>query len=302
MNGAFLSTTSRGRVPVSKIEDQRFRTIVEAATDAILSSSLDGVIESWNPGAERLFGYSAEEAVGMHVLRLVPRESRDDALRLLRDVSGGETVEGIEAQRLTRDGGVADVALSLAPMRGPDGSTIGIAAVVRDISGPKQVEDQLRELALRDPLTGLYNRRHFETELDRQLALAKRTGQPGAVLMIDLDHFKEVNDTFGHEAGDELLRGVATVLEDRLRSSDLLARVGGDEFAAILVDVDGDHGQAVARGLEERIRGLRGGSGGTIGTSASIGIASFGSEELSREDVLRGADRSMYARKREKLA
>jgi diguanylate cyclase (GGDEF)-like protein/PAS domain S-box-containing protein len=297
-----LSTTSRGRVPVSKIEDQRFRTIVEAATDAILSSSLDGVIESWNPGAERLFGYSAEEAVGMHVLRLVPRESRDDALRLLRDVSGGETVEGIEAQRLTRDGGVADVALSLAPMRGPDGSTIGIAAVVRDISGPKQVEDQLRELALRDPLTGLYNRRHFETELDRQLALAKRTGQPGAVLMIDLDHFKEVNDTFGHEAGDELLRGVATVLEDRLRSSDLLARVGGDEFAAILVDVDGDHGQAVARGLEERIRGLRGGSGGTIGTSASIGIASFGSEELSREDVLRGADRSMYARKREKLA
>ena len=295
-----MSTSTRGGVPVSNHEDQRFRTIVEAATDAILSSSLDGVIESWNPGAERLFGYSAEEAVGMHVLRLVPRELRDDALRLLRQVAGGETVEGVEAQRLTREGGVADVALSLAPMRGPDGSTIGIAAVVRDISGSKRVEDELRELALRDPLTGLYNRRHFETELERQLALARRTGQTGAVLMIDLDHFKEVNDTFGHEAGDEILRSVAAVLADRLRTSDLLARFGGDEFAAILVNVDGDHGRAVASGLEERIRGLRGGSGGTIGTSASIGVASFGSEEQSPEDVLRGADRSMYERKREK--
>jgi diguanylate cyclase (GGDEF)-like protein/PAS domain S-box-containing protein len=283
------------------VEDQRFRTIVEAATDAILSCSLDGVIESWNPGAERLFGYSADEAVGMHVLRLVPREAREHALRLLRQVSAGETVEGIEAQRLVREGGVADVALSLAPMRAPDGSTIGIAAVVRDISGSKQLEDQLRELALRDPLTGLYNRRHFETELERQMALARRTGQPGAVLMIDLDHFKEVNDTFGHEAGDEILRGVATVLADRLRASDLLARVGGDEFAAILLNVDGDHGRAVARGLEERIRGLRGGSGGTIATSASVGVASFGSEEQSREDVLRGADRAMYERKRENL-
>ena len=283
------------------VEDQRFQTIVEAATDAILSSSLDGVVESWNPGAERLFGYSAEEAIGMHVLRLVPRESRDHALRLLRQVAGGETLEGIEAQRLARDGSVADIALSLAPMRASDGRTIGIAAVVRDISGSKQLEEQLRELALRDPLTGLYNRRHFETELERQLALARRTGQPGAVLMIDLDHFKVVNDTFGHEAGDEILRGVATVLADRLRASDLIARVGGDEFAAILVNVDGDHGHAVARGLEERIRGLRGGSGGTIATSASIGVASFDAEDRGREDVLRAADRSMYARKREKL-
>jgi diguanylate cyclase (GGDEF)-like protein/PAS domain S-box-containing protein len=302
MDVAFLSTSARGGVPVSNSEDHRFRTIVEAATDAILSTSLDGVIESWNPGAERLFGYSAEEAVGMHVLRLVPRELRDHALRLLRQVAGGEAAEGIEARRLARDGRAVDIALNLSPMRAPDGTTTGVAAVVRDISGSKQLEDQLRELALRDPLTGLYNRRHFETELERQLSLARRTGQPGAVLMIDLDRFKEVNDTFGHEAGDELLRGVAAVLTDRLRTSDLIARVGGDEFAAILVDVDDDHGVAVARGLEERIHGLRGGSGGTIATSASIGVAGFGTGDQSREDVLRGADRSMYERKRQKLA
>jgi diguanylate cyclase (GGDEF)-like protein/PAS domain S-box-containing protein len=284
------------------VEEHRFRKIVEAATDAILSTSLDGVIESWNPGAERLFGYSAEQAIGMHVLRLVPRDLRDETLRLLREVAAGARLQGVEARRLDRDGSVADIALSLSPMRDGQGQAIGVAAVVHDISGRKQLEDQLRELALRDPVTALYNRRQFETELKRQLALAQRSGQSVAVLMIDLDHFKEVNDTFGHEAGDELLRGVARVLAHRLRSSDLLARVGGDEFAAILVDVDEVHATAVARGLEQRIGGLRGGSEGTISTSASIGVALFGGPEESREELLRRADQAMYARKREKVS
>jgi diguanylate cyclase (GGDEF)-like protein/PAS domain S-box-containing protein len=282
-------------------EDQRFRSIVEAATDAILSTSLDGVIESWNPGAAKLFGYSAEEAVGMHFLRLVPRDFRDQALRLLRRVAGGEQIDSVEAQRLGREGNVVDIALGLSPMRGPDGAVIGMAAVVRDISSAKQLEEQLRELALRDPLTGLYNRRQFETELVRQLALARRSGRPGVVLMIDLDNFKIVNDTFGHEAGDELLRGVAAVLVQRLRTSDLIARVGGDEFAAILIDVDEDQGYAVARGLEERIRALRAGNGGTIATAASIGVAAFGTPDDRPADVIRGADQAMYARKREKV-
>lgn len=283
-------------------DERLFRLIIEAATDAIFSTSPDGVIESWNGGAEALFGYSAQEAIGTHVLRLVPRENRREALGLLRKVAGGEPVASIEARRLARDGDVHDVSLSGAPMRNGDGPPVGIAIVIRDISSRKRLEHELREMALRDPLTGLYNRRHFEAELDRQLALAKRNGRGGAVLVMDLDNFKTVNDSFGHGAGDEMLRGVASVLSQRLRGSDLIARIGGDEFAAILPDVDADHAAAVARGLEARIRALSGGSGGTISTAASIGVAGYaGCEPGDAKLLLAQADDAMYARKREQL-
>jgi diguanylate cyclase (GGDEF)-like protein/PAS domain S-box-containing protein len=282
-------------------EDHRFKAIVESASDAILSCSLDGVIESWNPGAERLFGYSAAEATGMHLLRLVPRGDREQMLTLLRRVAAGERLSDIESRRLLRDGSELEVSISLSPIRDRDDRVIGVAAVVRDSSGRKRFEEQLRELALRDPLTGLYNRRQFEAELERELALARRTGRTGVVLMIDLDRFKDVNDAFGHQAGDEMLCAVAGVLARRLRSSDLIARIGGDEFAAILLDSDVEMGEAIARSLEERISSLRGGAEGTISTSASIGAAPFGAEDDGRGEVIQRADEAMYARKREKV-
>jgi len=287
---------------VPAVDERLFRLIVEAATDAIFSTSVDGVIESWNEGAEALFGYSAEEVIGSHVLRLVPRENRHQALASLRQVAGGEAIDAIEGRRLARDGDVRDISLSAAPMRAGDGPPIGIAIVVRDISSRKELEHRLREMALRDPLTGLYNRRHFEAELDRELALSKRNGHGGALLVMDLDGFKEVNDSYGHGAGDEMLRGVASVLSQRLRASDLIARIGGDEFAAILPDVDADHARGIARNLETRIRALRGGSGGTISTAASIGVAGYGGGDPADAKVLlHRADEAMYARKRERL-
>jgi diguanylate cyclase (GGDEF)-like protein/PAS domain S-box-containing protein len=284
------------------VDEQRFKSIVQSVPDAIFSSSLDGVIETWNPAATELFGYSAQEAVGMHLLRLVPREQRDEALSLLRRVQGGQTVDAAEVTRLAREGRLVDVSLSLSPLRDAELVVTGIAGVVRDVSSSREAEDQLREMALRDPLTGLYNRRQFEDELDRQLALARRTGRPGVALLIDLDRFKEVNDTLGHAAGDKLLRGVAGVLTQRLRTSDLIARIGGDEFAAILIDVDEDQAEAVARSIEDRIDALRIGDNEALATSASIGVAGFGGLEASREDVLRRADLAMYERKREKVS
>ena len=257
------------------------------------------MIETWNPGAARLFGYSEEEAVGMHVLRLVPREHRDAALQLLRRVVEGEVIEDLDGRRLTREGGVQSVAMTVAPITGEDGVARAAVAVVRDISGRKALEGQLREMAMRDPLTGLFNRRHFEAELERQVALSRRSGQPGALLLLDLDRFKEINDTYGHAAGDELLRATAGVLAGRLRSSDLLARWGGDEFAAILVDTTLEHAQAIARDLESRIEGIRGEEGSSI--SASIGVAMIGGDPAGRwEDVLHAADLAMYERKNEK--
>ena len=161
--------------------------------------------------------------------------------------------------------------MNIAPIRGENGAIGAAAVVVRDISGRKELEGQLREMAMQDPLTGLFNRRHFEAELQRQIALTRRNGQHGALLMMDLDRFKEINDTFGHAAGDEFLRGVAAVLVRRLRSSDVLSRWGGDEFAAILVDTLEPHARAIAIDLEQRIAALRGEEGSSM--SASIGVA-----------------------------
>src|SRR5204863_2803049 len=138
---------------------------------------------------------------------------------LLRRVTDGEVIEDLDGKRLARDGRVLSIAMTLAPIAGEDGVARAAVAIVRDISGRKALEGQLREMAMRDPLTGLFNRRHFAAELERQLALSRRSGQPGALLLLDLDRFKEINDSYGHAAGDELLRATAGVLAGRLRSS-----------------------------------------------------------------------------------
>ncbi len=284
------------------VDDRLFRSIVESANDAILATSTDGVIEAWNGGAERMFGYSAEEAIGTHCLRLVPRDLRRGALSLMRSVAAGRTLDGIDAQRLGRDGVVADISLNAAPIFDETGAIAGIGVIIRDISSIKDLENRLREMALRDPLTGLYNRRHFEAELDRELALARRNGHQGALFVLDLDDFKAVNDNHGHAAGDDMLRSVGTVLVQRLRGSDLIARIGGDEFAAILPDVDGVHALAIARSLEERVGALRRGPSGQITITASIGVAGYdGSLPVASATLLAEADAAMYARKREHL-
>ena len=241
----------------------------------------------------------------MHLLRLVPRESREQMLALLRRVAAGERLDGIESKRLLRDGCDLDgLPQPLADPQTAGGRVIGVAAVVRDISSRKRLEEQLRELALRDPLTGLYNRRHFEAELDRQLALARRTGQPGVVLMIDLDRFKEVNDTFGHEAGDDLLRGVAVgagasgcaraicwrgsaATSSRRSSSTSTATTASRSPAA---SRNGSGACAAAATARSR-------------TSASVGVARIRPRRVedAASTSFSAADQPMYARKREKL-
>ena len=284
------------------VDDRLFQSIVESANDAILATSVDGVIEAWNGGAQRMFGYSADEAIGTHCLRLVPRDLRRGALGLLRAVANGRTLDGIDAQRLARDGAVSDVSLNAAPILDAAGAVSGVGIIIRDITSVKDLENRLREMALRDPLTGLYNRRHFEAELDRELALARRNGHQGALFVLDLDEFKAVNDNYGHAAGDDMLCSVSGVLTQRLRGSDLIARIGGDEFAAILPDVDGVHALAIARSLEQRVGALRRGPEGSITTTASIGVAGYnGSVPVEATRLLADADAAMYARKRERI-
>jgi diguanylate cyclase (GGDEF)-like protein len=181
-------------------------------------------------------------------------------------------------------------------VRDDDGVALYMVTQVQDISERRELARRLQYVVDHDFLTGLYNRRHFEKELARETTRAARYGSPGAVLLIDIDNFKDVNDAFGHRAGDDVLKGVAGLLKQRLRQTDVVARVGGDEFAVLLPQTTAEQVREVA---DEVVRALSRETAvladKSIRITASVGAAMF--ENLSDTEVLAYADLAMYEAK-----
>ncbi|MDX6692262.1 MAG: hypothetical protein QOG15_3719, partial [Solirubrobacteraceae bacterium] len=396
-----------------------------------MSKTVDGQIVSWNRGAQDLFGYTAEEAVGASLAMLVPAERRDELAEILACVQRGERIAPLETIRVTKDGRLIDVSLRISLIRDDTGKVTGASSITRDvteqklvekalreaehrfrtafdsapigvclvsldpadpgrllqanpalaetlgvsaadlagaslhsltrpedhadlyahldelvdgrasdisletrfmhsdghsvwslvsaaplpraagestvavlhvmdISERKQFEGQLQHLADHDALTGLFNRRRFSEEVEHALRRAKRFGDDGAILFLDLDGFKFVNDSLGHAAGDELIASTAGLLASNLRETDTLARVGGDEFAVLLLHCDQPTAVEVAEKLLSALRR----SGRTTPSvrnphmSISIGIALFkATDELTADELVVEADIAMYVAK-----
>jgi diguanylate cyclase (GGDEF)-like protein len=209
-------------------------------------------------------------------------------------------------RRFIRANGLAVwVAVSVAPVIGDRGGVSHIVAHYLDITAEKHFEPQLADLVDHDPLTGLLNRRAFEVELDRHVAHVATYGPVGALLVVDLDHFKQVNDTMGHPAGDELIVSVAHTFRATVRDTDIVARIGGDEFAVVLPRATIDEAQIVAakivRSARQRASGLWGlparAANAKATTTASVGIAMFDDPALSGEDMIARAGLNMYQAK-----
>ncbi|HLY50867.1 MAG TPA: EAL domain-containing protein [Solirubrobacteraceae bacterium] len=278
--------------------EQLLHYVVDLTDDAIITQAPDGTITSWNGGAERLYGYAAEEAVGQPGTMLDPSAGGAQAEQLLRRVLEGMSVERFDTEKQRKDGQLVVVSQSMSPVRDARGRIVAAATIARDVTERRHYEERLRYLADYDQLTGLYNRRRFEEELKRELARSSRYSYPGAVLSLDLDNFKSTNDFAGHAAGDAVLSAVARVLKRRFRTSDVVARLGGDEFGVLLPAVDGEAARKAAEDLLVAIHGCRPTFGGkAFRVTASIGVATFDSDDATAGELLVNADLAMYAAK-----
>jgi diguanylate cyclase (GGDEF)-like protein/PAS domain S-box-containing protein len=272
--------------------------VVQSTGDAIVTKSSDGTITSWNRGAEQVYGYTAEEAVGQPIGLIEPPDRAGEQQEILETVFSGQSVDNFETEGVRKDGTVISVSLTVSPVTDANGRIVSAASIARDTTERVRYEERLRYMADHDQLTGLFNRRRFDEQLKRELARAGRYADHSAVLSIDIDNFKGINDSAGHAAGDAVLAHVGRVLANRFRATDVVARLGGDEFAVLLSEVGVDEARTTAEQLLAEIRKSSAVYGGTrFGVSASIGVAAFESDDATAGEVLVNADLAMYAAK-----
>jgi diguanylate cyclase (GGDEF)-like protein/PAS domain S-box-containing protein len=269
----------------------RYRSLIDSTGDAVVGTTLDGEVISWNPAAAALYGYSEEHAVGRHVDELLTSE-RGHYTDLTPSLSSGRTVSDLQIPVDRPDGSRVDVALTLSPVRQGDGAVVGISSIGRDVTERNRLQHALEHQALHDGLTGLPNRALLVDRLSHALQLSSRSRTQVAVLFLDLDHFKMVNDARGHHTGDRLLVAVAERLRSTVRAADTVARLGGDEFV-VLCEATGEVEATIA--ASQILASLAepftlDGARFYVTSSIGIAVAPPGDAEL----LLRQADAAMY--------
>jgi diguanylate cyclase (GGDEF)-like protein/PAS domain S-box-containing protein len=276
-----------------RASEARFRSLVQSSSDVVTIVDVDTRIRYQSPAVTRVFGYPADALTGTRLLSLVHVEDLPRVTAYLAEAAAPGFVGAVECRVRHRDGSwrAADAVVTnlLA-----DPAVQGIVLNTRDVTERRALEAQLAHQAFHDPLTGLANRVLFRDRVEHALARVARTRESLAVLFLDLDDFKHVNDSMGHTAGDQLLQAVAARLEASVRLADTVARLGGDEFAVLVEEVAGREGaeMVAARVLDSLADPIVLGST-EVFVRASVGLALRGGDETATE-LLRNADVAMY--------
>jgi diguanylate cyclase (GGDEF)-like protein/PAS domain S-box-containing protein len=261
--------------------------------------SLEGTFMKVNGATCELLGYPEPELLALTFQEITHPDDLEADLRQVQRLVAGEIERYSMPKRYyTKAGEEVWANLSVSLVRDDAGEPVHFISQIEDISDRKRLEAALQHLADHDPLTGLWNRRAFDQELKRELARCRRHGLEAALLLVDLNHFKHVNDTYGHSAGDELLRKIAAKLQARLRSTDSIARLGGDEFVIILPNTSLERATRVAAAVEDEVRT----AGSHVGeqeayVTASVGVAALNETTADARAVMADADRAMYRAK-----
>ncbi|OYY81654.1 MAG: hypothetical protein B7Y33_01345, partial [Hydrogenophilales bacterium 16-62-9] len=271
--------------------------ITNAAQDAVIMIDASGRVTYWNPAAERMFGFTESEVIGVGLGELIVPESYLERART-RFSRFAETGEGAAIGRTTtlqarhRNGTEfpVEVSLSAIKLRG-QWSAVGI---VRDATERVQAEERLKQLATTDPLTGICNRRHFDEVLASEIHRAARFSSPLSLILFDIDHFKRVNDSFGHQAGDRVLTQLAVSVSNTIRTIDLFARWGGEEFVVLLPGSDLNAGRVLAEKLRMALATQPFSDVGQV--TCSFGVAELAPGDTA-DALIRKADHCLYRAK-----
>ncbi|SHL89636.1 diguanylate cyclase/phosphodiesterase with PAS/PAC sensor(s) [Nitrosospira sp. Nsp11] len=272
--------------------------IVESSNDAIVVKDLNGIITSWNAGAERIFGYHASEIIGCSISKLIPPDRVGEEIKIMSLIKSGKLADHFETVRWAKGEKPIDVSVTVSPVKDVTGKIIGASKVARDITQSKESQERIRYLAHYDPLTGLPNRTLFADRMRVAIGNAERYSFRLALLFIDLDRFKLVNDSLGHEIGDKLLKIVAERMHSVVRLTDTVSRMGGDEFIVLLSQIEApeDAGRVAGKLIEAvsqpYIIELH-----ELVLTASIGISIYPDHGKEASSLLRNADASMYSAK-----
>lgn len=283
-----------------KQSQENYRLLVEALTEyAIMTMDPQGTITSWNSGAEITLGLSPREAIGRHVSAIFTAEDRKIG-EPTREMDEALTTGRSEDDRwhLRRDGSRFWATGVVMPLWNEDASLRGFVKIMRDETAQRMLEDGNRFLANHDALTGLPNRVSFSNQLHNAFALSERNRVPLAVLLLDLDRFKNVNDTFGHHTGDLLLKEVALRIMSSIRETDFVARLGGDEFVVIQSDTSQpDAAETLARKLVHLLGEPYFLDANEVLIGASIGISLYPGDAKNSVELLKRADLALYRAK-----
>jgi len=298
MAGATMEQKEESDAAVRRSED-RFRSLIQNTSDVTIIIDQEGIYRYLSPAVVALLGYEPHELVGTRCTDYVhPDDWTLLRRRLDADFQASSDTAVLEFRMLRKDGTIRDVEAVVSNQLQRT-SVAGYVTNVRDITERKKFEELLSHRALHDPLTGLANRQLILDRADRMLVRARRDGQPVAAFFVDLDNFKDANDSLGHEAGDRLLQSVASRLVGLLRSSDTVGRLGGDEFVILAEGISLADGP---KGIAERIRQvlrppfyIEGFESLPITVSASVGIAV--GDRQSAQELLRDADIALYRAK-----
>lgn len=285
------------------MEKERAEVTLDAIADAVITTDAEARVLHLNPIAEKLTGWTTDAAKGSvlpQVLNVVNEVTREPAANLATDViqAGHSLTVSTHSVLLSKDGSEYAIDESAAPIHNREGAVIGAVLVFRDVSARRELARKLSHEATHDALTGLINRRELETRLRSALESAINQDREHALLFLDLDQFKVVNDTCGHLAGDELLKRLSRLLSDTVRESDVVARLGGDEFGVLLHRCPPPMAKQVAEKIRKLVESFRfTWETRTFAVGASIGLTSINSSSQSLSQVLSAADSACYLAK-----